>query len=77
MMFKRAVVYSKSGSKTASVGFCAATCEGAEEDSRVIDTIFNCTFPILEFKSYVKFDANLIKDSKNYWNGFLISLPWF
>ena len=40
MMFKRAVVYSKSGSKTASVGFCAAMREGAEEYSRVIDTIF-------------------------------------
>ena len=40
MMLKRTVVYSKLGSKTASVGFCTAICEGAEEDSRVIDTIF-------------------------------------
>lgn len=40
MMLKRAAVYSKLGSKTASVGFCAAVCEGAEEYSRVIDTIF-------------------------------------
>lgn len=40
MMLKRTGVYSKLGSKTTSVGIYVAMCEGAEEYSRVIDTIF-------------------------------------
>lgn len=40
MMLKRTGVYSTLGSKTTSVGIYVAMCEGAEEYSRVIDTIF-------------------------------------